>query len=134
MTKGLLCLLACLALCLSLCAAGAEEITPIQLGEGDTTIVVMVQVDDSVLTFSVSTNQSTLLDALLENKLITASQQSWGYLVDSVLGIANNEDGNGLYWNVLKYNVQAESFASLSSGIQSTQLLTGDIFAFVQAQ
>ena len=107
-TAGItLCLILALLASLSLAACQAADpwdsavyLEDTALGEGESTVTVEVTADERSVTFTVSTDEATLGDALLALDLIAGEESQFGIYVKVVNGIVADYDIDQTYWQV----------------------------------
>ena len=69
------------------------------LGEGETTFTFeVVSKNGEKTVFSISTNEKTVGDALLKEKLIAGEQSTYGLYVKTVNGVTLDYDTDKMYW------------------------------------
>lgn len=124
-------LLLVLLLLTPLSIAWAQEDEENILGTGDTSITVMVvtSVYDYPAIYTVLTNETNLLDALLDVCLINGEEASWGFNVTIVDGREADYEATGEYWQITQH-VDGEGHLPLQTGIGDAPVQEGDIFAF----
>lgn len=102
------------------------------LGSGDSIFWVLVLLPDRAFTYEIHTDETYLLDALLEVDLIAGEQVSWGYNVTTVAGV-RADHADGAYWVI--YQVDAEGGQDLEDSIADTRIESGSsgfAFAYIQ--
>ena len=68
------------------------------VGEGDTTFTLKVTAEEKTVTFTVSTDKTTLGDALTELELLAGEMGEFGLYVKQVNGMTLDYDTHGMYW------------------------------------
>lgn len=97
-------------------------------GEGDTKFTFMVTDPDGIETqFEISTNKTTVGEALEELTLIAGDEGPYGLYVKRVYGITLDYDKDGMYW---AFYINGEL---ASTGVDSTEITEGTIYAFKAA-
>lgn len=76
----------------------AEYLKDMEFGEGDTTVVVKVKVEDQSVTFTINTDEETVGAALLEHDLISGDEGDYGLYIKTVNGITADYDKDQSYW------------------------------------
>ena len=89
------------------------------LGEGSTTLSVVVSAEGKSITFTINTNQKTVGAALLENNLIEGDQGDYGLYVKKVNGMLADYDVDQTYWAFY------ENDAYASAGVDTTNITAG---------
>lgn len=79
----------------------------------------------------VSTNEDTLLAALLKENLISGENASWGYYITTVDGFTADYDGKSEYWNIFEFDSNTQQFSSLAEAVEATQVTTDSVFMFM---
>jgi predicted small lipoprotein YifL len=128
-TKRLLTLFLTVAALLSLIACGRTGPTGLwadavytedkSFGKGAVTFEVEVIAEDNSVTFTVSTDQEYLGDALLEHGLIEGTEGPYGLYVDKVNGITASWDADQAWWGVSIGGVSA------STGVDGIKVESG---------
>ena len=104
-------------------AASKTETTSV--GEGDTKFdFTVVDKDGNETKFLVSTNKTTVGEALLDAKLIEGEDSQYGLYVKTVNGITLDFDTDGMYW---AFYVNGEY---AMSGVDTTEIKTGETYTF----
>lgn len=134
--KSALLLALTLTLLLTLCACGKKvsgdpwatalykEDT--SLGSGSVTFQVEVKAGDRSVTFTVSTDETVLGDALLANNLIAGGEGEYGLYVTSVNGIFADYNVDGYYWSIYKNGEY------LMTGVDGTEIASGEHYELVR--
>ena len=136
-TKRLLSLLVCIVLiaATALFAAGCsnkdhDTNRPLlygedfALGQGETQFELTVaDAEGKEIVFDISTDQTTVGEALLELKLIEGEEGPYGLYVKSVNGLVADYDTDGTYW---AFYVNGEY---AMSGVDSTEIEEGTAYA-----
>lgn len=73
-----------------------------EFGKGATTVQVEVKAEDQSVTFTVHTDKTILVDALLEHDLIAGEESAYGLYVKVVNGITADYDVDQSYWSFTK--------------------------------
>ncbi len=125
-------LLLCLCSCSTVDAEGLwEDATyrrDMEFGEGETTVQVEVRVDESSVTFTISTDKDTLGDALTEHGLLEGEQGPYGLYVKKVNGITADADVGGAYWALYKNG----EFSM--TGVDTTPIADGEHYELVYSK
>ena len=103
------------------------------IGKGATTTGVYIQEgydDDQVIYYNVSTDSTTLLDALQQAALVEGEEASWGYNITTVDGVKADYDGKGQYWSIWVYDDEQQEFVQLDTPVGTTNITTGDDYLF----
>lgn len=98
------------------------------LGDGETTVLVEVKVDDQSVTFTIKTDKTTLGDALLEHELIDGEDSEYGLYVKVVNGITADYDVDQSYWGFYKDGEY------LMSGVDTTEIKDGEHYEIVYSK
>lgn len=100
-----------------------SEVT--KVGEGDTKFdFTVIDKDGKETYFEVSTNKTTVGEALLDAKLIAGEDSQYGLYVKTVNGITLDFNTDGLYW---AFYVNGEY---LMSGVDTTEIKSGETYSF----
>ena len=123
-------LLLCLAGCGGSEAAGdvwesATYTEAVALGEGNTQFLLDVTAQDKTVTFTVSTDEEILGDALLAYGLIAGEEQTYGLYVKEVNGIRADYDLDKAYWAL---TVAGET---AMSGVDGVEIVAGEQYGLV---
>lgn len=141
--SGVVALLLCLTLSFSLCACSAdtqptevptqaqtEAVDPlwsdatyledVTLGEGETSIDVVVTAAKKSITVTINTDAENLEDALTGVDLVQGDQSEYGLYIKTVNGILADYDVDASYWGMYKDGEY------LMSGAKDTQIADGD--------
>ncbi len=95
------------------------------IGEGKVTFAfTVVDAEGNETQFEVSTDQTTVGAALLENGLIAGDEGAYGLYVKSVNGITADYDKDQTYW---AFYINGEYAAT---GVDVTDIVEGDSYAF----
>lgn len=106
-------------------AETAETAEAQPLGQGQTRFLFTVVDGDGVETvYEISTDQTTVGDALAELGLIAGEDSEYGLYVDTVDGITVDYDTDGKYW---AFYVDGEY---AQSGVDSTEITAGSQYSF----
>ena len=95
------------------------------LGEGNTTITLIVSAEEKSVTFTVKTDKDTIGEALTEVKLIEGQDSSFGMMVTKVNGIAADWDVDQTYW---AFYINGEY---AMTGVDSTPVTDGTNYSFI---
>jgi hypothetical protein len=93
-------------------------------GEGAKTFTLEIKVKEHLVTFTVSTDKSTVGDALLELGLISGDMGQYGIYVKNVNGMTADFDVDGSYW-ALYINGSASM-----NGASTVEIKAGEIYRF----
>lgn len=95
------------------------------VGEGDTQFdFTVIDKDGKETSFKVSTNKTTVGEALLEVGLIEGDIEQYGLYVKAVNGITLDFNTDGLYW---AFYVNGEY---AMSGVDTTEIKSGETYTF----
>jgi hypothetical protein len=100
-------------------ATYTEDMT---FGEGATTVVVEVKVQDKKVAFTLNTDKTTVADALLEHGLIAGDEGEYGLYVKVVNGITADYDVDASYWLLYIDGSYA------MTGVDSTEITAGTVY------
>ena len=104
-------------------ADGGEVIS---IGQGDTTFrFEMVDTDETLHVWDVSTDEETVGAALLAVGLIAGDESEWGLMVTVVNGIEANFDADGAFWG---FFIDGD-FAM--QGVDATDIEEGVVYALI---
>lgn len=126
---SVLCMVLIVAMALSMTActnnnasddANAEQV---QVASKSFTFEV-VDKDGNTETFSITTDKSTVGEALLEEGLIAGENGQYGLYVTEVNGIVADYNVDGTYWAFYVDGAYA------SSGVDTTDIVDGSIYSF----
>lgn len=130
-------LIAAMALCITACndnhisdpvSSGVTDMSKAEVtkvGEGETIFdFTVVHVDGSETKFKVSTNKTTVGEALLDVGLIAGEMGDYGLYVKTVNGITLDYNTDGKYWAFYVNNEYA------LSGVDTTDIVVGNIYSF----
>ncbi len=130
-------LIAAMALCMTACnddttndsvSSGVTETQKAEVkkvGEGDTVFdFTVVDASGKETKFQVSTNKTTVGEALLELELIAGEDGAYGLYVKTVNGITLDYDTDGKYWAFYVNDEYA------MSGVDTTEIKVGETYAF----
>ncbi len=122
----------CLTSCNTVDAEGLwEEATyrrDMTFGDGDTTVLLEVKVEDRSVTFTVKTDKETLGDALLEHGLIEGDEGAFGLYIKKVNGIRADYDKDGAYWALYKDGEMS------MTGVDTTKISDGEHYEFIYSK
>ncbi len=100
-----------------------SEVT--KVGEGDTKFdFTVIDKDGKETYFEVSTNKTTVGEALLDAKLIAGENGDYGLYVKTVNDITLDFNTDGLYW---AFYVNGEY---AMSGVDTTEIKSGEVYSF----
>ncbi|MBO4941773.1 MAG: DUF4430 domain-containing protein [Clostridia bacterium] len=91
-----------------------------EFGNGEKTVIVKVVAGDNSVDFVLNTDQETLGEALLENKLISGEKGPYGLYVKTVNGILADYDENKSYWSLSKNGEY------MQTGVSDTKIADGE--------
>lgn len=95
------------------------------VGEGDTVFTfTVVDADKNETKFEVSTDKTTVGEALLDAGLIAGEESSYGLYVQTVNGITLDFDKDGLYWAFYINDEYAQT------GVDLTEIAEGEVYSF----
>ncbi len=97
-------------------------------GNGKTTVMVEVKVEDQSVTFTIKTDKTTLGEALMEHDLIAGDQGQFGIYIKSVNGITADYDVDQSYW---AFYINGEY---AMTGVDTTQITEGDTYQLAYAK
>lgn len=120
---SVLCMVLIVAMALSMTACVAENAEQEQAVEQSFTFEV-VDKDGNTETFSITTDKSTVGDALLEEGLIAGENGQYGLYVTEVNGIVADYNVDGTYWAFYVDGAYA------SSGVDTTDVVDGSTYSF----
>lgn len=96
-----------------------------ELGEGPTQFTfIVVNQDNTLNEFVISTNKETVGDALLEVNLIAGEDGDYGLYVKEVNGVYLDYEKDGKYWAFYINDGYA------MSGVDSTAIVEGEVYSF----
>ena len=105
-----------------------EYVEPEYDDGGAKTITVEVIIGEDVRSYSFTTNEDYLLDALLEKNFVQGEEVAWGFNVTIVDGVKANYNRKGEYWVVLEHN--GDTYVSLADSISTRRIRDGEHYAF----
>lgn len=120
---SVLCMVLIVAMALSMTACVAENAEQEQAVEQSFTFEV-VDKDGNTETFSITTDKSTVGEALLEEGLIAGENGQYGLYVTEVNGIVADYNVDGTYWAFYVDGAYA------SSGVDTTEVVDGSTYSF----
>lgn len=125
-TKNLLSLILCFAIFVSmvLCMTGCEQEPANTTGAEIHFTFVVVGPDAKESTFQITTDKTTVGEALLEQGLIEGEQGDYGLYVKTVNGITLDYEKDGKYW---AFYVDGEYGMS---GVDTTEIVAGSTYTF----
>lgn len=85
---------------------------------------IVVDADEKETSFEISTNKSTVGEALLDEGLIAGEQGDYGLYVKTVNGITLDYDTDGKYW---AFYVDGEYG---TTGVDATEIVAGATYSF----
>ncbi len=100
----------------------------ISFGTGDKTIKVEVKAEDKSVVFTLSTNYTTLADALFEHQLVEGEDGPYGLYIKRVNGILADYDEDATYWSLSKDG------ETLMSGASEVEIADGDRFELTRTK
>lgn len=107
---------------------GAEYSEDTELGEGNNTIKINIEVSTGRVTLTLHTNQNNLKSALEEFNLINGHENSGLYYVDTVNGMTADYDKDKSYWQIFDNG-------NLSPvGISDIEISNGNEYTFVYTE
>lgn len=144
----LLAVLLCIAFLLSLCACGSDNETvdstqavktevadplwenavyteDVTLGEGETTIDVVVEAGEKSIVVTINTDAKNLEDAITGVDLVQGDQSEYGLFIKVVNGITADYDVDQSYWSINKNGEY------MMSGAKDTEIANGDKYELV---
>lgn len=144
----LLAVLMCVAFLLSLCACGSDNETvdstqavktevadplwenavyteDVTLGEGETTIDVVVEAGEKSIVVTINTDAKNLEDAITGVDLVQGDQSEYGLFIKVVNGITADYDVDQSYWSINKNGEY------MMSGAKDTEIADGDKYELV---
>ena len=96
-----------------------------KVGEGDTQFTfTVIDKDGKETEFLVSTDKTTVGEALMDAKLIAGEDGEYGLYVKTVNGITLDFDTDGMYW---AFYVNGEY---AMSGVDTTEIKSGETYTF----
>ena len=103
----------------------AETEEAIAIGEGAVQFTFeVVDIDQNLTTYLVSTDEKTVGGALLNLNLLEGEMGDYGLYVKKVSGITADFDADGTYW---AFYIDGEY---ASSGVDTTNITPGEIYSF----
>ncbi len=122
-------LLFCLASCHTVEKTGVwEDATyrkDMEFGKGEKTVVVEVEAEEQIVTFTIRTDAETVGEALLEHELIDGEQGAYGLYVKVVNGMTADFDVDQSYWS---FEVDGEY---AMTGVDGTEIIEGSIYRLI---
>ena len=119
-------LLLCLVSCNTVEKTGVwEDATyrkDMEFGSGAKTVVLEVEAEEQIVTFTVKTDAETVGDALLEHELIDGEQGEYGLYVKVVNGMTADYDVDQSYWS---FSVDGEY---AMTGVDGTAIAEGSVY------
>ena len=94
-------------------------------GNGATTVMVEVKVEEQSVTFTIKTDKTTLGEALMEHGLIAGDVGQFGLYVKVVNGITADYDIDQSYWAFTKNGEM------MMTGVDMTNIADGDHYELV---
>ena len=94
-------------------------------GNGATTVMVEVKVEDQSVTFTIKTDKTTLGEALMEHDLIAGDVGQFGLYVKVVNGITADYDIDQSYWAFTKNGEM------MMTGVDMTNIADGEHYELV---
>lgn len=99
-----------------------------EFGSGSTTVVVKLVVQDKTVDFTINTDKTTLGDALLEHKLISGENSTYGLYVKVVNGIEADYNKTNSYWAFTKDGT------SLLTGVDGEKISSGNKYEIIYTE
>ena len=96
-----------------------------EIGNGEKTLTVNVTADEKTVVFTIHTDNDVLGDALIEHKLISGEQGTYGLYVKSVNGIYADYNTTKSYWSVNKNGEY------MTVGVDSAKITDGESYEFI---
>ena len=106
-------------------ASGKKTESQTQSGN---TLTIEVIIGSETRTHTITTTETSVLDALLKAHLISGEEVAWGYNVTMVDGVVANYNAKGEYWVILEY-VNGQ-YASMADSLANRKVRDGDRYAF----
>ena len=106
-------------------ASGKKTESQTQSGN---TLTIEVFIGDDHRKYTITTNETYVLDALLEEGLVKGEEVSWGFNVTTVDGVKANYNRKGEYWSILEY--VDGGYTSLMDSLANRKVRDGDRYAF----
>lgn len=127
--KKMLCLIACLvlvaAMALNFTGCGGNDAEASPQGESTSFQVIVTDLEGNESSFDISTDKSTVGEALLEKGLIAGEDSEYGLFVTTVNGITLDWDKDQKYW---AFYIDGEY---ATTGVDSTDVTEGAVYSFV---
>ncbi len=123
-------LIAAMALCMTACNDNATTSDPVSSGMTETSkaqtsfTFVVVDVEGNEKTFKITTDKTTVGEALLKEGLIAGDEGDYGLYVKTVNGITLDYDKDGKYWSFYINDEYA------LSGVDTTEIVSGTTYSF----
>ncbi len=106
-------------------SVATDTVSKAEIGEGDTKFdFTVVDKDGKETKFKVSTDKTTVGEALLDLGLIEGEDSQYGLYVKTVNGIALDFETDGMYW---AFYVNGEY---AMSGVDTTEIKPGEVYSF----
>lgn len=105
--------------------ADADYTEDTELGEGNTTVKVEVNVDNKSITFTIHTDETVLGDSLLAHSLIAGDDGEYGLYIKKVNGITADYDTDKAYWAFYKDGEY------MNTGVDGTTIADGEHYELV---
>ena len=130
-TKQLIALTLALLCIVSIFSCGKENTDPWKtavytedttLGEGETTVKVIVKAGDKSVTFTLNTDKKTVKDALMEHNLLAGDEGEYGLYVKNVNGITADYNKDQFYWALYINGEYA------MTGVDSTEISADTVY------
>ena len=107
----------------------ADEVVAVAIGQGDMTFrFEMVDADEALHLWDVSTDEETVGAALLAVGLIAGDESEWGLMVTVVNGMEADFEADGAFWG---FFIDGD-FAM--QGVDATYIEEGVVYAFIYTQ
>ena len=131
-------LIAAMALCTFGCGQKPTEgettevtlsATPSEVGNGSTKFTFKAtDADGKTAVFNVSTDKTTVGEALQDSSLISGEEGQYGLYVKTVNGITLDYDKDGMYW---AFYINGEM---APTGVDMTEIKPGEVYSFKAAK
>ena len=109
-------------------ASGCPYTEDQEFGNGEKTVNVTVNNNDSNVVFTIHTDKENLADAMLEHNLIDGEDGPYGLYVKSVNGIVADYDKDQTYWSLTKNGEY------MTTGASDTLISDGECYEFTIAK
>ncbi len=99
------------------------------LGTGETTFTLVVKhINDKSVTFTISTNETILSNALAEVGILEGHDSIYGLYIDTVNGVTHDFNTDKTYWAIY----EGDEYAS--SGIDGITIVNGTTYKLVASK